>query len=63
MGLREKSRYEYCLESPFFHPLQYSSYNKFKESIIEKFNKDSHEKWLSKCDCAIIFDIRNFIII
>jgi phosphoesterase RecJ-like protein len=31
-----------------------------KNNIIEKFNKTSHESWISSCDCAIIFDIGNY---
>jgi len=30
-------------------------------SIIEKFNKSGHESWINNCDCAIIFDIGNYI--
>ena len=28
-----------------------------KNNIIEQFNQDSHDSWISDCDCAIIFDI------
>ncbi len=31
-----------------------------KNNIIEQFNQDSHESWVSNCDCAIIFDIGDY---
>ena len=31
-----------------------------KNNIIEQFNKDAHVSWISKCDCAIIFDIGDY---
>ena len=30
------------------------------DSIIEKYNESDHKKWISECDCAIIFDIGDY---
>jgi len=30
------------------------------DNIIETYSRDSHENWISNCDCALIFDIGSF---